>query len=58
MVETTFIPTSTERITVPVLIESLEKAEQTALPTKEPKIRCIWTDGSRDELGNVGFVCL
>jgi hypothetical protein len=32
----------------------LEKAEQTALSTKEPEIRCIWTDGSRDDLGNVG----
>jgi ribonuclease HI len=24
------------------------------LSTKEPQIRCIWTDGSRDDLGNVG----
>jgi ribonuclease HI len=39
---------------MPVLIESREKAEQTALSTKEPEIRCIWTDGSRDDLGNVG----
>jgi hypothetical protein len=54
MVETTFIPTSTERIAVPVLIESPEKAEQTALSTKEPEMRCIWTDGSWDDLGNVG----
>jgi ribonuclease HI len=54
VVETTFIPTSTERIAVPVLIESREKAEQTALSTNEPEIRCIWTDGSRDDLGNVG----
>jgi hypothetical protein len=54
VVETTFIPTSTERIAVPVLIESREKAEQTALSTDEPEMRCIWTDGSRDDLGNVG----
>jgi hypothetical protein len=54
VVETTFIPTSSERIAVPVLIESREKAEQTALSTKEPEIRCIWTDRSRDDLGNVG----
>jgi ribonuclease HI len=39
---------------VPVLIESREKAEQTTLSTKEPEIRCIWTDESRDDLGNVG----
>jgi ribonuclease HI len=39
---------------VPVLIESREKAEQTALSTDEPEMRCIWTDGSRDDLGNVG----
>jgi hypothetical protein len=39
---------------VPVLIESREKAERTALSPKEPQIRCIWTDGSRDDLGNVG----
>jgi ribonuclease HI len=54
IVETTFMPISTELIAVPVLIESREKAEQTALSTKEPEIRCIWTDGSRDVLGNVG----
>jgi ribonuclease HI len=54
MVEKTFIPIRTERIAVPVLIESREKAEQTALSTKEPQIRCIWTDRSRDDLGNVG----
>jgi hypothetical protein len=54
VVDMTFIPTSTERIVVPVLIESREKAEQTALSTKEPEIRCIWTDGSRDDLRNVG----
>jgi hypothetical protein len=54
VVETTFIPISLERIAVPVLIESREKAEQTALSTKEPQIRCSWTDGSRDDLGNVG----
>jgi hypothetical protein len=54
IVETTFIPICTERIAVPVLIESREKAEQTALSTEEPQIRCIWTDGSRDDLGNVG----
>jgi hypothetical protein len=48
------VPTSTERIAVPVLINSREKAEQTALSTNEPDIRCIWTDGSRDDLGNVG----
>jgi hypothetical protein len=56
VVDTTFIPTSTERIAVPVLIESREKAEQTVLSTKEPEIRCIRTDGSRDDLGNVGAV--
>jgi hypothetical protein len=56
IVETTFIPICTERISVPVLIESREKAEQTALSTKEPQIGCIWTDGSRDDLGNVGAV--
>jgi hypothetical protein len=39
---------------VPVLIESCKKAEQTALSTDEPEMRCIWTDGSRDDLGNVG----
>jgi hypothetical protein len=48
------IPTSTARIAVPVLIESREKAEQTALSTDEPEMGCIWTDGSRDDLGNVG----
>jgi ribonuclease HI len=54
VVDTTFIPTSTERIAEPVLIESRKKAEQTAASTNEPEIRCIWTDGSRDDLGNVG----
>jgi ribonuclease HI len=54
MVETRFIPIWTARIAVTVLIESCEKAEQTALSTKEPQIRCIWTDGSPDDLGNVG----
>jgi hypothetical protein len=54
MVEMTFIPICTERIAVPVLIESREKPEQIALSTKESQIRCIWTDGSRDDLGNVG----
>jgi hypothetical protein len=54
MVETTFIPTSTKGIEVSVLIESCKKAEQTALSTTEPKIGCIWTDRSRDDLGNVG----
>jgi ribonuclease HI len=54
VVETTFIPTSTERIAVPVVIESREKAEQTALSTNEPEIRGIWTDASCDDLGNVG----
>jgi ribonuclease HI len=54
IVETTFIPIYPERILVPVLIESREKPEQTAFSTKEPQIRCIWTEGSRDDLGNVG----
>jgi hypothetical protein len=54
MVETMFISTSMERIAVPVLVESREKAEQTALSTREPQIKCIWADGSRDGLGNVG----
>jgi hypothetical protein len=54
VVERTFIPISTERIAVPVIIESREKAEQTASSTKEPEIRCIWTDGSRDDHVNVG----
>jgi hypothetical protein len=26
----------------------------TALAIKEPEIWCIWTDGSRDDLGSVG----
>jgi hypothetical protein len=44
---------SIERIAVPVLVESCEKAEQTALSTRGPQIKCIWTDGPRDNLGNV-----
>jgi hypothetical protein len=43
-----------EGIAVPILIESRQKAEQNALSTNEPEIRCIWTDGSGDDLGNVG----
>jgi hypothetical protein len=54
VVKTTFIPTATQRIAVPILTESRTKAEQTALSTKEPELSCIWTDGSRDDLANVG----
>jgi hypothetical protein len=34
----TFIPTSTERIAVPVLIESRKMAELTGLSTTEPEV--------------------
>jgi hypothetical protein len=50
-----FIPTSKEQIAVAVLIKSGGKAEQTALSTNEPEIKCIWTDGSRDDLVIVGI---
>jgi hypothetical protein len=54
MVETMFIPTSTERIAVLVLSESREHAEQPALSTDERGIRCSWSDGSQNDLRNVG----
>jgi ribonuclease HI len=54
MVESTRIPTSTQKITAPVIIEPLQQAEQTALSMSESRTKCIWTDGSRDDLGNVG----
>jgi hypothetical protein len=54
VVETTFIRTSRERIAVPVFIESRKKAEQTALSINDREMRCIWTDGCRDDLGYVG----
>jgi hypothetical protein len=50
---TKFIPTSRVRIAVPLLIESGENAEETALLTDEPKIRYIWNVRSCDDLGNV-----
>jgi ribonuclease HI len=37
-----------------VIIESRERAENTAMSMTEPNTRCIWTDGSRDQNGNVG----
>jgi ribonuclease HI len=54
MVESTYIPTSTERIAAPVIIESRQQAEHTALSMSKARTKCIWTDGSRDDLGNVG----
>jgi hypothetical protein len=54
VVEATVIPISMERIPAPVLIESREKAEQTALSMDEREMRCIWSDGSWDDHGNVG----
>jgi hypothetical protein len=56
MVESTCIPTSTEQIAAPVIIEARQQAEQIALSISESCTKCIWTDGSRDYLGNVGSV--
>jgi ribonuclease HI len=54
VIETTRIPASVESITASVIIEPRERAENTAMSVTEPNTRCIWTDGSRDQNGNVG----
>jgi hypothetical protein len=54
VIEYTWIPACIERIAVPLIIESRDKAERSAAIIEEESTRCIWTDGSRDELGNVG----
>jgi ribonuclease HI len=54
VIETTRIPPSIESIAASVIIESREAAENTAVSLTEPNTRCLWTDGSRDQDGNVG----
>jgi ribonuclease HI len=54
MAESTCIPTSTDRIAVPVIIESRQQAGHAGLSMSKAWIKCLWTDGSRDDLGNVG----
>jgi ribonuclease HI len=54
VIEYTWMPACIERIAVPLIIESRDKAERSAATIEEESTRCIWTDGSRDELGNVG----
>jgi hypothetical protein len=54
MVESTYIPASTERIAAPVIIESRQQAEHTELSMSPARTKCLWTDGSHDDLGNVG----
>jgi ribonuclease HI len=54
VIEYTWMPACIERIDVPLIIESRDKAERSAATSEEESTRCIWTDGSRDELGSVG----
>jgi hypothetical protein len=54
LVERTWIPTYNQMLSVPVIIESREQAEQTAIELEGHPGRCIWTDASRDDQGNVG----
>jgi hypothetical protein len=54
MVESTCTPTSTQRIAAPVIIESRQQVEHTALSMSKALKKCVWTDGSHDDLGNVG----
>jgi hypothetical protein len=54
MVESIYIPTSTERIAAPVIIESRREAEHTALLMSNVGTKCLLTHGSTDDFGNVG----
>jgi hypothetical protein len=49
VIATTWIPTSEEKISAAVIV-----AERTALPMDVLSTVCVWTDGSRDDHGNVG----
>jgi hypothetical protein len=46
LVERTWIPTYNQMLSVPVIIESREQAEQTAIELEGHPGRCIWTDAS------------
>jgi hypothetical protein len=50
----TWTPACIERLAVPLIIESRDKAERSATTIEEESTRCIWTDGSRDEEEDVG----
>jgi hypothetical protein len=54
IIEYTWMPACIEWIAVPLIIGSRDKAERSAATIEEESTRCIWTDGSQDELGNVG----
>jgi hypothetical protein len=53
IVETIFIPISTEQSTDSVTIESYNKVDQLAWASNELKIQCIWIDGCRKDLGYI-----
>jgi hypothetical protein len=53
-VEYTWTPACIERLAIPPIIESRDKAERSATTIEEESTRCIWANGSRDEQGNVG----